>query len=136
MSPVSVGVASRRKFKKNADKPYPLAPVVAAIEAALAAPKSPDGRWPDEYNTAVAAMSSWLTSMPTLPEEPLTPFTLPLALALSSALGGVQPSTPFWLMQTPTAKVQEPFAVVTPSASQEGSQSVHARICFLPSRVT
>src|SRR5262245_49212037 len=77
--------------------------------------------------------SSWLTSMAILPPAPLTPFTLPLALALSSAAGGVQPCTPGWLMQTPAAMVHEPLAVETPSKSHDGSQSVQVTTFFLPS---
>jgi hypothetical protein len=81
-------------------------------------------------------VSNWLTSITTLLAEPLTPLILPLALALSSALGGVQPSTPLWLMQTPVAMVHEPLGVVTPSRSQLGSQSVQTTTLFLPSRMT
>jgi hypothetical protein len=81
-------------------------------------------------------VSSCEASMLILPPAPFTPFTLPLPFAWSSAAGGVQPVTPGWLMQTPTSNRQDPFAVVTPSLSHAGSQSVHSRTCFLPSSVT
>src|SRR5262245_36859545 len=63
--------------------------------------------------------SSWGTAISNFP-PPLTPFTLPLALALSSPAGGVQPSTPLWLMQAPAAMVHEAFGVLTPSRSHDG----------------
>jgi hypothetical protein len=75
-------------------------------------------------------------SMKILPALPFTPLIRPLPVALSSAVAGSQPSTPLWLMQTPTSKVQDPFGSPTPSASHAGSQSVHVTTCSLPSSTT